>query len=427
MTIASESACGHDLNGAMGDFVAGPENRLAEVAIGDLLGQPGSLYSPMVLYGPSGAGKTHLALAVVARWKARPDRPPVKYAVAVDYARELAEAIETKTMDEFGVAYRRASLLVLEDLQHLAGRQAAQRELLQILDSLADDGACVLVTASRSPGLLDDMLPGLQSRLQAGLAVPVVLPGPAARAILFRRLAAARGIKLSESVIEFLAEKFSGAVPALDAALIELQMDGSVNMEAARRLLATRCRKDPSLNEIALATARHFSLRSARLAECGPSADPGRCARRGHVPLPQFDPRESGADRPLLRRPRPYHGLPRLPPDRDSPPDRTGDSRSGRPIADQVAKMSRHTGRTCRVVVSPACVARPLSTAPAVRVRKISRSDEAATAGQLYPNTFSSGTLTRTIMRNLLRHRGLLESAGHLSTSGRRIQILLLR
>jgi chromosomal replication initiator protein len=261
VTIASESVCVHDLNGAMGDFVAGPENRLVEVAIGDLLGQPGSLYSPMVLYGPSGAGKTHLALAVVARWKARPDRPPVKYAVAVDYARELAEAIETKTIDEFGVAYRRASLLVLEDLQHLAGRQAAQRELLQILDSLADDGACVLVTASRSPGLLDDMLPGLQSRLQAGLAVPVVLPGPAARAALFRRLAAARGIKLSESVIEFLAEKFSGAVPALDAALIELQMGGSVNMEAARRLLATRCRKEPSLNEIALATARHFSLR----------------------------------------------------------------------------------------------------------------------------------------------------------------------
>ena len=217
--------------------------------------------APWSFSGPSGVGKTHLALAVVAHWKAQPDHPPVKYAVAIDYARELAEAIETKTLDEFGVAYRRASLLVLEDLQHLAGKQAAQRELLQIFDSLADDEARVLVTASRSPGMLDDMLPGLQSRLQAGLAVPVALPGPTARAILLRRLARARGIELSEPLTEFLAENISGAVPALDAALIELQMGGSVNIEAARRWLADRHREDPSLREIALATARYFSLR----------------------------------------------------------------------------------------------------------------------------------------------------------------------
>jgi chromosomal replication initiator protein len=261
VTIASESACSRDPNGAIGDFVVGPENRLVDVALSDLLGQAGSLCSPMVLYGPSGVGKTHLALAVVAHWKARPDHPPVKYAVAIDYARELADAIETKTLDEFGVAYRRASLLVLEDLQHLAGKQAAQRELLQILDSLADDEARVLVTASRSPGMLDDMLPGLQSRLQAGLVVPVVLPGPAARAILLRRFAGARGIELSESLIEFFAENMSGAAPALDAALVELQMGGTVNIEAARRWLADRRRQDPSLREITLATAQHFSLR----------------------------------------------------------------------------------------------------------------------------------------------------------------------
>jgi chromosomal replication initiator protein len=206
----------------------------------------------MVLYGPSGVGKTHLALAVVAHWKAQPDRSPVKYAVAIDFVRELAEAIETKTLDEFGVAYRRASLLVLEDLQHLAGKPAAQRELVQILDNLADDQARVLVTASRSPGMFDDLLPGLQSR---------VLPAPATRAIMLRRLAGARGMELSEPLIEFLAENISGAVPALDAALIELQIGGSVSIEAARHWLADRRREDPTLREIALATARHFSLR----------------------------------------------------------------------------------------------------------------------------------------------------------------------
>jgi chromosomal replication initiator protein len=261
VSIASSSACGCDPKVVIGDFVAGPENRLVDVAIHDLLGETGSLYSPVVLYGPSGVGKTHLASAVVAYWKARPDHPPVKHAVAIDFARELAEAIETKTLDEFGVAYRRASLFVLEDLQHLTGKQAAQRELFHILDSLADDKTRVLVTASRSPGMLDDLLPGLQSRLQAGLAVPVALPGPEARGVILRRLALARGIELSEPLLGFLVENISGAVPALDAALVALQTGGSVDIEAARRWLADRRRQDPSLREIALATARHFSLR----------------------------------------------------------------------------------------------------------------------------------------------------------------------
>ena len=261
MTIASESACGRDPHGALGGFVAGPENQLVDAAISELLSPTGCLVSPVVLYGPSGVGKTHLALAIVAYWKAQPDHPPVKYAVAIDFARELAEAIETKTLDEFGVAYRRASLLVLEDVQHLAGKQAAQRELLQILDSLADDQARVLVTISRSPGMLDGMLPGLQSRLQAGLAVAVEPPGPVARAIIFRRLAVVREIELSESLVEFLAENVCGAVPALDAVLVELKMSGSMNLEAVRRWLADRHHEEPSLREIAVATARHFSLR----------------------------------------------------------------------------------------------------------------------------------------------------------------------
>jgi chromosomal replication initiator protein len=109
------------------------------------------------------------------------------------------------------------------------------------------------------------MLPGLQSRLHAGLVIPVALPGPAARAIILRRLAGARGIELSEPLIEFLAEKIGGAAPALDAALAELQIGGSMSIEAARRWLAARHRQDPSLHDIALATARHFSLRLGEL------------------------------------------------------------------------------------------------------------------------------------------------------------------
>ena len=302
VTIASASACDRGPNDAIGNFVVGPENRLVDVAIRDLLGGARTCYSPMVLYGPSGVGKTHLWLAAVAHWKAQPDHPPVKYAVAVDYARELAEAIETKTVDEFGVAYRRASLLVLEDLQHSAGKQAAQRELLQILDSLADDEARVLVTASRSPGMLGDVLPGLQSRLQAGLVIPVVLPGPAACAIIFRRLAAARGIDLSEPLIEFLAERIKRC-SAGDGCGLGRVTDGRQREYRCGATLAGRPPSSgPDSSRIALATARYFSLRLGDLKSASRLRMLVIARAQPCPPLPESDPPKPGADRRLLRR-----------------------------------------------------------------------------------------------------------------------------
>ena len=256
-------------------FLAGPENRLVEVAVRSVLEEPVVGYNPLVLYGPSGTGKSHVAQGLAAVWKARNRRQRVVSTTAVDFARELADAIESQAVEEFRVKYRTANLLVFEDLGLLAtrrlGKLSAQEELIHTLDALVAEQQWVVVTASAAPAELPGLLPALQSRLAAGLTIPLVPPGPEARLAVLQQLAALRNVSLPEPVARVLAEGLAGTVPELAGALMQLAMPAGfgadpIDLHSARQYLAMRSRREqPSLHEIALATAKHFSLRLADL------------------------------------------------------------------------------------------------------------------------------------------------------------------
>jgi len=256
---------------ALSAFVAGPENGLVPVAVELAINDGARPYSPIVFHGPPGTGKSHLALGLAAAWKACCGRGSVLYATAVDFARQLADAIQTKTLDEFTGQYRQASLLILEDVGRLAGKQAAQRELIFTLDGLTNAGNCAVLTANAAPGELTGIVPGLRSRLAAGLTVPLAPPGRDARLVILRCLAELRRANLSDLAGQALADGLDVTVPELFAVLTELafsvEMDGGViSIETARRYLAQR-KACPavSVHKIALATARCFSLTLAEL------------------------------------------------------------------------------------------------------------------------------------------------------------------
>ncbi|MBU4398624.1 MAG: ATP-binding protein, partial [Planctomycetes bacterium] len=173
---------------ASGNFLAGPENRLVEVAVRSVVEERVNGYNPLVFYGPSGTGKSHLADGIAAAWRDRHRSRRVVRTTAVDFARELAEAIETQAVDEFREKHRRADLLIVEDLGRLVTRRSeklnTQEELVHTLDALLAEGRWAVVTASAAPTELPGLLPALQSRLCGGLAVPLSPPGPEARLAL---------------------------------------------------------------------------------------------------------------------------------------------------------------------------------------------------------------------------------------------------
>jgi chromosomal replication initiator protein len=257
-------------------FFTGPENRLVEVAVDSVLGQLPNNYNPLVLYGPSGSGKSHIAQGLAAEWKSRNRRDHVVCTTGADFARELADAIETQAVEEFRTKYRKASLLVFEDLGQLAVRQSgklnAQEELVHTMDAAAANGGWVVVTASAAPAELSGILPVLQSRLTAGLTVPLTIPGVEARTAILQQLAIQRDIELPDPLAHMLAEGISGSAPQLAGALSQLDMlvridGGAIDAPTVQKYLAGRRGgpQQPSLRDIALATAHHFSLKLSEL------------------------------------------------------------------------------------------------------------------------------------------------------------------
>lgn len=252
---------------ALEQFLIGPENRLVEVAIRAVFENPLANYNPLVLCGPSGTGKSHLARGLEAAWKARHPRcRRAVYTTATDFARELEEAIERQAVDDLRAKYRTLALLVFEDLARLADKRAAQVEFIHTLDALLAADSRVVVTASAAPTQLEGIVPALQSRLLGGLVVPLSHPGRDTRLAILRRLAQLRAIRLDDAAAELLADGMDATVPLLFGALVQLDGRAHVNggqIDAAlvQAYLNRRNRaRRPPLKDIAQHTARHFAL-----------------------------------------------------------------------------------------------------------------------------------------------------------------------
>lgn len=267
-SVRKEGAGGHPL------FVVGPENRLVEAVLAAVSGGEPGIYNPLVLHGPSGSGKSHLAWGLAQLWKTQLGRK-VEYDTADDFARKLIDARHTHALEDFRARYRRANLFVLEHLERVSNQPTAQEELINTIDALLSSGGQVLITAASAPGEIPNLLAGLAGRLVAGLVVALALPGVEARAEILRALARGRHLDVSEAVVRVLAEglrsspaELQGVVARMESAV---RIEGkALDVELARELVSQhRGQHPPDLRRIAGCTARYFSLRVAELR--GPS------------------------------------------------------------------------------------------------------------------------------------------------------------
>jgi chromosomal replication initiator protein len=174
-------------------------------------------YNPLVLCGASGVGKTALAQALAAQRMQRFGLKSVTPSTGVDFARALANAIDSDSVADLRSRQQRCDILLLDDLHRLAAKPAAQQFLLHLLDVLVRRGSLVLVTLRQLPQATRGLLPGLTSRLTSGLVVPLAPPGPLARRELARQYASQLEWTCSDDVLARLAD--DGAPSAAPLAL----------------------------------------------------------------------------------------------------------------------------------------------------------------------------------------------------------------
>ncbi len=254
-----------------GDFFLGPENRLAGQAIEWLLKGDGHCYSPLVLFGQPGTGKSRLAQAAAASCA------DAVCTSGADFACELAEALELKTVANFRAKYRTASLLVIEDLEQLLGHRAALAELRNTLDEFEAREAMVVITSRLPPKEMARLPKSIRSRASGGLVVTVSPPGVATRQAILEQLAAARGLSLGSDAAKLLAERLNVTAAELNGALLEIEVTQLVRLSRSdktvlvtlehvkKSLTARRHKSGPTLPQITRQVAKYYGVNAAAL------------------------------------------------------------------------------------------------------------------------------------------------------------------
>lgn len=205
----------------LSSFLTGPKNELPLRFARRVVEEPGH-WCPVVFYGESGTGKTHLLQGIVNGYRRRYPGRRVVYASSDRFARQLSFMARKRLGDRFRELYREADLLVLEDVQDLAGKEASERELTFTLDHLQAHRRQVVVSSSRLPRNIQYVERSLGDRLSGGLVVPLEAPDRDTRLSIIKARTAALSLQLDDQVLELLTTGLESSVRELLCALTQL-------------------------------------------------------------------------------------------------------------------------------------------------------------------------------------------------------------
>jgi len=256
------------------NFVVGSSNELAYAAALASAGGGGPRYNPLFIAGGTGLGKTHLMHAIAHKVLENNPSARVIYVSAEHFTNEFIEALQHHRMDEFRSRYRtECDLLLVDDIQFLAGREQTQEEFFHTFNALRDADKPIVVTSDKYPQQLQRMPERLVSRFTSGLVADIQVPQLETRVAIVRKKAHLEGIALSDEVATLLAEAVKNNVRELEGALIRLAAKSSLTGHAidtafAQSELARVVPHRPevmSVEDIQKAVCSHFRLSNSEL------------------------------------------------------------------------------------------------------------------------------------------------------------------
>jgi chromosomal replication initiator protein len=188
------------------NFIIGPSSQLAHAACEAVVRRPWSAYNPLYLYGNVGLGKTHLLQAAASVIRTKHKWLRVVYTTADKFLTDYVASIKGRSIDKLRERYRQIDVLVLDDVQFLAGKKQTQEELYNIFNILYEAGKQIILSGDRPPKELTELEPRLQSRFEWGITVDIGAPDYETRLAIIQEKARAREFLLPQEVGEFIAE-----------------------------------------------------------------------------------------------------------------------------------------------------------------------------------------------------------------------------
>ena len=278
LTVASR----HGLNPGytFETFVVGGSNRLAHAAAMAVADAPAGAFNPLFFYGGVGLGKTHLLHAIGHRAMASQEDLEVLYVSSERFTNELIKSIMSQKTDEFRSRYRSIDILMIDDIQFIAGKESTQEEFFHTFNELYQSGKQIVISSDRHPKTIQTLDDRLRSRFEGGLIADVSLPDVETRTAIIRRKGEMLGVDVPGDVIEYIARRVQSNIRELEGALNKIIAMAQLFNQPIRMDIASQALADTELearrseitpDRIIAEISTHFDVTLAELSGRGRS------------------------------------------------------------------------------------------------------------------------------------------------------------
>lgn len=250
-------------------FVVSGSNSFAHAAAINVADNVGMKINPLFIYGSSGLGKTHLMYAIANRAKQRCPKMNIICMKGEEFMTELIEAIKKGTQKKFRQKYRGTDMLLLDDIQFLAGKEATQNEFFHTFDALYEDHKQIIITSDRPPRDLISLADRIRSRFEAGLLCDIKPPDYELRLAILQNKISESGIDVPHEVVDFLAKNLQENVRQLEGVIKKLAVSHlltgqPITMDMVIRTVPEYLKNtEPvgdTMNRIVTCVATHYSV-----------------------------------------------------------------------------------------------------------------------------------------------------------------------
>jgi len=250
------------------NFVVGSSNQFAHAAALAVANNPGEQYNPLFIYGRVGIGKTHLANAIGHRVLERNPMAKVAFLSSEAFVNDMISSLKRDRMDDFKNRFRKIDLLILDDVQFLAGRERTQEEFFHTFNTLHEARKQIVLTSDKFPKDIPELEERLRNRFESGLTADIQTPEIETRAAIAQKKAEVVGLALSPEVANFIASEIGDNVRELEGALTRLAASASlqgceITIAFAQEVLKPHFRSRPrelTIEDIQNEVCEHYGI-----------------------------------------------------------------------------------------------------------------------------------------------------------------------
>ena len=223
------------------NFIVGSTNKFAQAACVAVANNPATNYNPLFIYGNSGLGKTHLMYATINRMKKNNPNIKIIYTKGEDFTNHMISCLANKTMEDFRNKYRKCDVLLIDDIQFIAGKTSTQEEFFHTFNDLFEHKKQIILTSDRPPRDIKTLEDRLITRFEWGLLADIEPPDLELRIAIIKKKAEQANVLIPDEVLTFLGENLRSNIRQIEGAIKKLGALSFINGTSITMEMAHEC------------------------------------------------------------------------------------------------------------------------------------------------------------------------------------------